>query len=89
MVGSGGGTRRPPSACAPARIAIHAVTPKDIATRLHKEIADIAQQPTFAKVFDNLGVLPGCGTAEELGAFYSSDYRNRKALAARLGISVQ
>jgi len=70
-------------------IAIHADTPKDIAARLHKEIADIVRQPNFAKVLDNLGALPGYGTAEEWGAFYASEYQNRKALAEKLAIPVQ
>jgi tripartite-type tricarboxylate transporter receptor subunit TctC len=70
-------------------IGIHAETPKDISTRLHKEIADIVKQPAFAKVLENLGALPGNGTAEEWGTFYVREYQNRKALAEKLGIPVQ
>jgi tripartite-type tricarboxylate transporter receptor subunit TctC len=70
-------------------IAIHANTPKDIVARLYREIADIVRQPGFAKVLENLGALPGYGTAEEWGAFYASEYKNRKALAEKLGIPVQ
>jgi tripartite-type tricarboxylate transporter receptor subunit TctC len=70
-------------------IAIHAETPKEITARLHKEIADIVMQPAFKKVLESLGALPGSGTAEEWGAFYASEYKNRKALAEKLAIPVQ
>jgi tripartite-type tricarboxylate transporter receptor subunit TctC len=70
-------------------IAIHADTPKEIASRLHTEIADIVKQPAFAKVLETFGALAASGTAEEWGAFYASEYKNRKALAEKLGIPVQ
>ncbi|MGL4637006.1 MAG: Bug family tripartite tricarboxylate transporter substrate binding protein [Beijerinckiaceae bacterium] len=70
-------------------IAIHADTPKEIAARLHKEIADIVRQPAFAKVLETFGAVAASGTAEEWGTFYASEYKNRKALAERLGIPVQ
>jgi tripartite-type tricarboxylate transporter receptor subunit TctC len=75
-----------PQIDAPQRfgIAIHADTPKEIAPRLHAEIADIVRQPAFARVLENLRALAASGTADEWGAFYASEYKHWKELAEKI-----
>jgi tripartite-type tricarboxylate transporter receptor subunit TctC len=70
-------------------IAIHANTPKEVIARLHREIADIVSQPAFAKTLESLGAVAASGTAEEWGAFYTSEYKHWQALAEKVGIPVQ
>jgi tripartite-type tricarboxylate transporter receptor subunit TctC len=61
-------------------------TPKPVIARLNREINEILRMPDTQKRFAAEGLVPGGGTAEELGKFLRSELAKWGALIKQIGI---
>lgn len=63
--------------------------PRDIVTRLNKEVVRIVATPEVAKVYAQLSLIPATGTPEALGQRVKSDLAAWGPIVKSLGISLE
>lgn len=70
-------------------VAIKSGTPAEITQRLNREMRDILATPALLALIERLAAVPGAGTPEDWGAFYTADIAKWANLMKALKIEVE
>jgi tripartite-type tricarboxylate transporter receptor subunit TctC len=64
-------------------------TPRDVASTLHRELAEIMNEPDVIRSYESTGAEPSVGSADEAAALIQHELATSAAIVKELGVTLE